>query len=383
MDNQHTLTVTAVCYLFCMRLGRNFVELVDGRKRQRTQNVKYFSPPFRKDNFTAHIKSQHQEEFEKYSSLGMEEKKRFFDAKKRTQDSMHRYLNATQTALCIPMSKDIVEVIIGDMFFKPELDEEDEELEPITKTNAMKLFKQQPDGSYVAKVTNPALYDLVLKHTSIGLSFRQTSTVIAHHKDAFGNARLVGLNDHEVGKMVRVHVGANLQVLLNVLNDDEVWAFSLADDGTIHFNTSFFDICIHTCVRGVLFNVHLVCVPFFERHTAVNIFKMICKLLDHLCALWRVKLVSVNTDGENTMTGWLGGFVMLMVKEAVHEVLRVWCPPHQIDLVIKDATCKINDGSFSKITHAFTVHLRQQANLQLEMGNKCPKDTNRWAHFQA
>ncbi|CAK9232473.1 unnamed protein product [Sphagnum troendelagicum] len=84
----------------------------------------------------------------------MEENKRFFDAKKRTQDSMHRYLNATQTTLCIPMSKDIIEVIIDDMFFKPELDEDedDEEFEPITKTNAMKLFKQQPDGSYVANV---------------------------------------------------------------------------------------------------------------------------------------------------------------------------------------------------------------------------------------
>jgi hypothetical protein len=132
-----------------------------------------------------------------------------------------------------------------------------------------------------------------------------------------------------------------------------------------------------------LFNVHLVCVLFFERHTTVNIFKMICKLFDDLCALWRVKLVSVNTDGENTMTGWLGEFVTLMVKEAVHEVLRVSCLLHQIDFVIKDATCKISGGSFSKITHAFTVHLRQQANLQLEMASKCPKDTNCWAHFQA
>jgi hypothetical protein len=30
------------------------------------------------------------------------------------------------------VSKDIVEVIIGDMFFKPELDENDEWTEPIT-----------------------------------------------------------------------------------------------------------------------------------------------------------------------------------------------------------------------------------------------------------
>jgi hypothetical protein len=33
MDNQHVSTVTAVCCLFCMRLGRDSVELVDGRKR--------------------------------------------------------------------------------------------------------------------------------------------------------------------------------------------------------------------------------------------------------------------------------------------------------------------------------------------------------------
>jgi hypothetical protein len=42
--------------------------------------------------------------------------------------------------LTIPISKGIVEVIIGDMFFKRELDEDDKEMELITKTNAMKLF---------------------------------------------------------------------------------------------------------------------------------------------------------------------------------------------------------------------------------------------------
>jgi hypothetical protein len=174
-----------------------------------------------------------------------------------------------------------------------------------------------------------------------------------------------------------------LQVLSDVLNDDEVWAFSLAGDGSTHHDTSFFDVRIRTCVRGVLFNVHLVCVPFFERHTAANIFNMVYKLLDHICSRWRHKLTSVSTDGENTMTGWLGGFVTLMAQQAVYEVLCIWCPPHQIDLVIKDATCKINDGTFSKITHTFTVHLRKQKNLQLQMGSKCPKDTSRWAHFQA
>jgi hypothetical protein len=47
-----------------------------------------------------------------------------------------------QTVLTIPILKGIVEVIIGNMFFKPELYEDEEEMELITKTNALKLFHQ-------------------------------------------------------------------------------------------------------------------------------------------------------------------------------------------------------------------------------------------------
>jgi hypothetical protein len=145
---------------------------------------------------------------------------------------------------------------------------------------------------------------------------------------------------------------------------------------------SFFDVRIRVCIGGRLFNIDLVIVPFYDRYSAVNIYKMICKLLDQLCSSWRDKVLSVSTDGENTMTGSKGGFVMLMDKESANEVLRVWCPTHQMDLVIQDATVMICNGAFTKMTHSFTVHLRQQANLQLVMGNKCPKDTNCWAHFQ-
>jgi hypothetical protein len=62
------------------------------------------------------------------------------------------------------------------------------------------------------------------------------------------------------------------------------------------------------------------------------------------------------------MTGWKGGFVTLMDKESTNEVLRVWCPAHQMDLVIQDATVMISDNAFTKTAHSFTVHLRQQAN---------------------
>jgi hypothetical protein len=134
----------------------------------------------------------------------------------------------------------------------------------------------------VAKVSNAILYNLTLQHTLVGLSFRQTSIVIGHHKDVFGNGKLVGFNDHEVSKMVHVNVGANLQVLSDVLNHHDVWAFSLIDDGSTHQGVSFFDVRIRVCVGGCLFNIHSVIVPFYDRHSAVNIYKMICKLLDRL-----------------------------------------------------------------------------------------------------
>ncbi|RHY74611.1 hypothetical protein DYB30_012982 [Aphanomyces astaci] len=55
------------------------------------------------------------------------------------------------------------------MLFNPELDEDNEESEPIIKANALTLFHVQQDGSYVANIINPKLYELVLKDTSSSL----------------------------------------------------------------------------------------------------------------------------------------------------------------------------------------------------------------------
>jgi hypothetical protein len=62
----------------------------------------------------------------------------------------------------------------------------------------MALFKKVLDTmiSYCITVKNVKQFELALNHTSIGLLFRQTSAVIDQHKEAFENAKLVGLNDH-------------------------------------------------------------------------------------------------------------------------------------------------------------------------------------------
>jgi hypothetical protein len=106
-----------------------------------------------------------------------------------------------------------------------------------------------------------------------------------------------------LGQFVRILVAANLNTFSTVLSQPQVWAFSIAGDGSTHWGVSFFNVRIRLCVVGVLFNFHLVVLPFFDRHTGVNVVTYISKLLDTLFVSWRDKLFSVSSDGENTMTG--------------------------------------------------------------------------------
>jgi hypothetical protein len=171
-------------------------------------------------------------------------------------------------------------------------------------------------------------------------------------------------------------------MISEILSQPHVFTFSIAGDGSTHYESSYFDIRIRMGVNGVLHNLHLVIVLFYGRHTAVNILVLIVKILDVLFSMWRDKLISVSSDGENTMTGHHGGLVTLLEKEVTNNILHVWCAPHQMDIVIKKVMKAMMDGLFYTIAHAFPVHLRAQLNLITEMdGAKCPKDTMRWVAF--
>jgi hypothetical protein len=82
-----------------------------------------------------------------------------------------------------------------------------------------------------------------------------------------------------------------------------VWAFSLAGDASTHQGTPLLDQRIRLCFNGVLMNLHLVLVLFVQRHTAVNYVTMIKTVINVLCPTWNDKLISIASDGENTMTG--------------------------------------------------------------------------------
>jgi hypothetical protein len=69
--------------------------------------------------------------------------------------------------------------------------------------------------------------------------------------------------------------------------------------------------------------LHLVALPMFERHSAMNIFNLIAKFMDALYNKWRSKLIGVSTDGENTMTGCHAGVVTCLVACVDNNMLRI------------------------------------------------------------
>jgi len=144
-------------------------------------------------------------------------------------------------------------------------------------------------------------------------------------------------------------------------------------------------ICI--CVNGILSNLHLVAIPMFERHTAENIFNLIVRFLDALngtTMIWYAKLMSVPTNGENRMTGCHRGVVTRLEQAAEFPVLRIWCVPHQIDIVIKNAAALPQNGQWIEVVYKWCVHLCRQEKFIMDMnGEMCPKKTNRWAHLDS
>jgi hypothetical protein len=226
-------------------------------------------------------------------------------------------------------------------------------------------------------------FDLAMDYVGIGLSFRQTAASIQKAKDRTKTTKLIGLNDCIINSTRTSWslVAVVLQQIALILDNESVWAMSLAGDGSTHRGQSFFDLRLRICYRGDLVNLHLVALPMFERHSAMNIFNLIAKFMDALYSKWHSKLIGVSTDGGNTMTGHHAGVVTRLVACADNNVLQIWCTPHHINIVVKAAVEAIDNGVWVKQVYMFSVFLRVQDNLIIKMNVKCLKKTNRWAHL--
>ncbi len=306
--------ITVRC-MFCVYEGRDSI-VVDGsstRKRKLRNDIKYFLKPFLPHKYRSHHDGQHVESWALYKAAAKKDKQHFFDNKIKVANTLHRYMDLDNNILTFMINANIMNMIISDMFFRDDevvvdsddADDDDDDLVGTTakkaanklkeNTNGMKLFilnevdEDEDDlHSYTVTINNIMRFNLAMDHVGNGMSFRHTTSAIQHAKEGIKTTKLASITD--------LMVGSTLQQIADCLDDESVWAMSLAGDSSTHRGQSFFDLCVYICFRGRLLNLHLVVIPMFDRHTAGNIFNMLVKFLDALYGKWRAKLIGMSSD---------------------------------------------------------------------------------------
>jgi len=146
------------------------------------------------------------------------EQLKFFDGIVSRNNMLHRYIEIDDDELMLKISNAIIDTIIGELLFwsKDEMatfEHNDGEALDLNiaecairliklKRNALLLFKpdgEADDGSYVVVIKNVKRFQLIIKHASCSMSFRQITTVIGHTRDVMSIAKLSGVSDHLVG----------------------------------------------------------------------------------------------------------------------------------------------------------------------------------------
>ena len=275
--------------------------------------------------------------------------------------------------LVFKINPSIVQEIIGDMFFHPD------DHGGISRERAIQLFtRQTTENEFTITIKKSTEFYIAVDFISHGLSFRQVENTF----DSLRKRRKLSstMYRENVSNIARIVCAVNLQRLSSLLNNPTMWAFSLANDGSTHWGHSYLDNRIRLYFNGKLYNIHLLAIPMFERHTADNIVKLVSRLLDIICPTWPIKLIGLGSDGEAKMTGQFQGVVTELEKKAEYPIYRTWCGLHQLDLVMQAEykNLSVLDKAFVTLTVQYIGHLRQQYKLIAEMRSTCPKLANRW-----
>ena len=186
----------------------------------------------------------------------------------------------------------------------------------------------------------------------------------------------------KVAGYARIVLAHSLQLISGILDpvkNRSAWAFSLASDASTYYGKSYLDNRIRVHLNGKLYNIHLLAIPMYEKHTGENMFTLIMRIFEVICPRWRMQLIAVSSDGANSMTGQFQGVVTRLANESVNtKFYRVWCGLHQLDLVLKHAYNELWDKEVVNIMRKFIAHLRLQQGLIANMKATCPQLSTRW-----
>ena len=124
----------------------------------------------------------------------------------------HYYIDRKEHAFCF--DNDIVEKIIGGMFF--DLDAEDEYS---SKERAMSIFKKMDtsNDTYTASVKNMKQFRLVIKYISLGSSFCLASRIFQATTEEHSFGQIGSVSNKKVIDYVRIVLGTYLQRIKDLL----------------------------------------------------------------------------------------------------------------------------------------------------------------------
>lgn len=390
-----TSQIIGVRCMFCVCFG-NESSTDSKRKRKATENTMYWKDTgngIRSDRFLSHHRTAHPEAFAKYQALNEAEKKAFFEDNAPVKSTLWEYVVGKKDRVVFQIQRDIVEVIIGQLLYDCEGDgdgdgDEDKSI-AASQERALQCFmkisnvsesgdedtKDDDDdddaGSYIASIKNPKQFQLVIGLLGTGASFRAVVQSIKCMIETLETSLVHSVSEKDVQRFARIACAVSLNKIRDIL--DHVWCFSVALDMSNHQSTGYFDIRVRVFVAGKLHNLHVMALPVFTRHTALNLFRAFQRLFDVLCPAWRDKILSCSTDGENKMTGKQNGFLKLLSDEAKSHLIRTWCGAHQLDLKMGKFYTSMYDGKwYSAFAHQIG-YFRQQQNLCNELNSRCPK----------
>jgi hypothetical protein len=320
--NAKTSVVASVRCQFCVYFDKEDRDPERVRKRKKTDGIMSWQNNFRPDLYRHHLEEQHYWTWQRYQALLYDDKAIFFDGLLPFKSSIaYHFSHKAETTLSYSIRAPIVDIIILQMFF-------DETAQGGSlQQRTIKLFKQkstlEPDSDYIITIPHPMQFRLGIGDMAQGISFRQVAGSLMSVKAISGLAAIGSVTDIVVANYARVICAINLQRIMTILNNKLIWAFSLANDASTHYDSSYLSNRVRFHLHGKLYDIHAIAIPMFEQHTGLNMYLLVTRFLDIVCPHWRQKLIGLGADGASVMTGEFKGVVTRLEKDIPHKVYQI------------------------------------------------------------
>ena len=175
--------VTSVRCQFCVYYGK---EQAAGAQRARKQTVRIKTwESFRPELYESHHRGQHMDQWSIYQALDSESKKSLFEKVSPVANTLHAHFGSREKALTLYFNQEVVDVIIGQLFFNADDPNEVSRLRAISLFD-LHIYDSEARAVYATTIKKNLQFRPVVKYLSHGMSFSQIELSTKTTKGLFG-----------------------------------------------------------------------------------------------------------------------------------------------------------------------------------------------------